>query len=549
MSEVINAHDPLGALAQLRTWQLTLESAVDTVVGAHHNSFSRSIQNYSEIVHLFEGSQHNVGSLRTVFAEAHTRLTTGIDDRSTLKAMWCQGITLQQLTHRLEEVERLTQVSAKIRVLVSNGHYMPAIELAVESCATLITPEFATVEVAVHDLRRECMACTEIVRSQVHVELVKIMFCRQLKCPKTSWDSSKSARSGSEKLRGGGLETNKREQATVRDVTNGGGGAGSDGTNSSSSGDDNINLKFEVEDDNEFLTDTMLGVTKRTHASNTQQMSYLVACLVSLGHLSRTYATLEHTISTQVGELVLDELVHCLARKDALFSLAVSCMPNEWINCESGGLNNDESCRVMEVVIDHLFCLFRLVLSRLGHLEMHLKVCGVDCLPALERRPSLMSCAVNAMETSLTCAITGLLSRGDCCMDACFFLEKASGRQNALRRWTAGDERRPSDEERHELPTFMFQGDHTDGGDLGDTETHSDLLRRACDDICEDSNIGGSNLKNAATGVSLSDAVSIAAQHLQAALGVFTTPHAHDVVVQLVRELLAEIMPKRSEGV
>jgi hypothetical protein len=183
---VLNARDPLGALAQLREWQSTLEGAVDEVVGTHHNSFSRSIQNYADIVHLFEDSRHNVSSLRAMFDETQTRLAAGVDQRGAVETAWCQSVVLQELTKRLDEIERLTRVPEKIRSLLSNGQHLPAVELAVKSCSNWTSPEYAMVDVALQDLRRECTACREIVRNQVHSELDKTIFCRQLKCRRTS---------------------------------------------------------------------------------------------------------------------------------------------------------------------------------------------------------------------------------------------------------------------------------------------------------------------------------------------------------------------------
>ena len=482
VSEVLNARDPLGALAQLREWHSTLEGAVDDVVSTHHNSFSRSIQNYADIVHLFERSQGDVSSLRTMFDETRTRLAVGVDHHSAIKTAWSHSIVLQELTKRLEEVERLTHVPEKIRSLLSHGQYLPAVELVVASCSKLTSSEYASVDVALQDLRRECNACREIVRNQVFSELVKTIFCRHLKC-----------RRASETLWMCGASSHGWSSQTKDDY---------DDLDSSEDEGESCGLRFDGEVDDEFLLETARDAQERYQEGISRQINYLVTCMLGLGDVSHACTTLEHTVYTEVFELVRDELLHCRARKDVLASMAA-----EVTQKKEDAFDEEEGFPVAELVIDHIFCLFRLVLLNLARLELQLG----------ERR--FVSCAVQAMETSFMRAVDGMLLQ----LDGNF--ETGTTKTTLHRQgdsWHSSSGGASEDEEASELPTFVFHGarehgDNFDGGSI--------------------------NRRDEKNGAENSDAVYIAAQNLRAALGVSTMPHLGDFDVHLVRELLAEITP------
>lgn len=466
---------------------------MEEIVGTHHNSFCGSIKKYADVVRLLERSQNNVSSLRTMFDGTRTQLAAGIDHQGTIKTPWGQSVVLQELTRRLDEIERLTHVPEKILSLMSNGQYLPSVKLAVASCSKLASPEYAMVDVALQDLRREFTACREILRNQVLSELVKTIFCRHLKCRRASealWTGDRGERS--------------RATSEYLDLS------------SSSDEETTDNLVFAREDDDEFLLETTRDVQDTHHACITEQIDNLVACMVELGDASLTRVTFEHTVHTEVFELVRDELLHCRARKDVLRLLA-----SKVVQDEDDAVNDEESFPVAELVIDHIFCLFRLVLLNLAKLETLLGECGVDHVDERESQPRIVSCAVHAMETSFMRAVEGLLLHVDGPRS-----QKESHRWDVLSRSSHGASGQgsgghPESEEASELPTFMFQGARVYGDGDDDRKLRSDEKSKA-----------------------VNDAVYTAAQHLRAALGIPSTLHLGMFDARLVRELLAEITPR-----
>mmetsp|Transcript_25490 Transcript_25490/g.62858 ORF Transcript_25490/g.62858 Transcript_25490/m.62858 type:complete len:402 (+) Transcript_25490:710-1915(+) len=400
-----------------------------------------------------------------MFAEAHTHLTSGVERRNTLKTTWSLSVGLQELSHRLEEVDRLARVPDKIRAFILNSHYVPAVEPATESCSTLTKPAYAVLGVAIHDLRRECIACKEMVKSRMHAELVKLIFCRNLKCRRMS-EAIWSFRARSHvcgKRRGGGFGLSKREQATNDDVDARGGG--DDYGASNSSDEDHVNFIIEGNKyESEFLLETMLGFVEGIHATAVDQISYLVACLEKLGDISRTYASIEQIIPTEVGKMVRVELVHCRARRCNPLSLKVM-LSESTTDTASGRANNEESNHAMELIFEHLFCIFCLVFSDLRHMENPLKIHEIDCCAVYGYHSSLLSCAVEAIDATFVCANEGVLLRGDGRMEV-ESLGKVGRQQDGWWRWaevTRGGERQHEDDstELYELQTFMWGGRRT----------------------------------------------------------------------------------------
>ena len=244
---------------------------------------------------------------------------------------------------------------------------------------------------------------------------------------------------------------------------------------------------------------------------------------------------------------------------------------------------------VAELVIDHIFCLFRLVLSNLTRLETGLgkhetttmtttatTSSGVeegdndedDALEEVEnsRRDgvvgvSLVTCAKHAMEMSFLRAIEGLLLRGDGCAAesgevrrrgdswSAASLEGGAGASVGAR-GIAHDTTSSEGEDTSEILTFVFyrggveegttRNEHRGGGG-GESTGHTSGIQYGGGR----GRGGGGRDRNGRSREANHDAVYVAAQHLQAALGISTLPHLGHFDVHLVRELLAEITPHK----
>lgn len=482
MSEVLNSRDQTNALARLRKWQSAIECAVNEVVATHHHSFSRSIQNYADVVHLFEDSQRNISSLRAKFNAARARLRVGDDE---VKTAWRQSVVLQGLTRRIDEIERLTHTPEKVRTLLSNGQYLPAAELTVKACSQLTRPEYDTVNFALKNLRRECSACREIVRNQVHTELVRRIFCRSLKCRRKSATQS----------------MNSSCDSNLPD---------SDGV---INGSDNEGVAFTSgdEQDDEFFIERHHDIQEYHRENFARGMDYFITCLIRLGDVSRMCSALEQTAHAEICELVLDALIHCRARKDVLMITALAGKASTNKGTTSHG---DETFPVEELVIDHIFCLFRLVLLNIWQIESRVAKFWEGNSDACRHEHRIMTCAVEAMEKCFMRAVSGFLVQVD------------SGRDgiSPLSDVNPGEFRVSSETPQVlELPTFMFQGERESNVEIGKRNDQLDDFQM--------------KMKSG------SDAIFVAARHLQSALGVSTTTDLGNFDAQLVRELLAEITP------
>jgi len=254
---------------------------------------------------------------------------------------------------------------------------------------------------------------------------------------------------------------------------------------------------------------------------------------------------------TEVTTLVRDELLHCCARKKVLASIAAALPQKKKQGRGSRSIGEEheeeheqESFLITELVIDHICCLFRLVLLSITRVEAQLDQYRVHSSEHThQNEPRLTSCAVEAMERGLTRAVEGLLVRPSGYSD----MSPLGGRLgppslDASSRDLGDLEAQPANEEGLELPTFIFRGDHdcsgggaSSGGGLGGDA-------RALEPPSRFGSVGSPGRAQMDTSWA-SGAVFAAAQHLQMALGVSTMSHTQDLDVRLVKELLADIMP------
>ena len=190
VSRVVTAPDPLGELQKVRGWQTQLEAIIDELVGTHHGSLTKSINNYAEIVGLFEANKKNVASLRSNLAESKRRLLTGQDNtKNNTRApdeLWRQTLVSRELGEKLAGLEALTGVGQKVRDLLAAKQYAAAVTAVLSANKKINATEYDAVAPALVDLSREIHATTELIRQKVRKEIGKIVFACDLECRRSS---------------------------------------------------------------------------------------------------------------------------------------------------------------------------------------------------------------------------------------------------------------------------------------------------------------------------------------------------------------------------
>jgi len=190
VSRVVTAPDPLGELQKVRGWQKQLEAIIDELVGTHHGSLTKSINNYAEIVGLFEANKKNVASLRSNLAESKRRLLTGQDNtKKSTRApdeLWRQTLVSRELGEKLAGLEALTGVGQKVRDLLAAKQYAAAVTAVLGANEKINATEYDAVAPALVDLSREIHATTELIRQKVRKEIGKIVFACDLECRRSS---------------------------------------------------------------------------------------------------------------------------------------------------------------------------------------------------------------------------------------------------------------------------------------------------------------------------------------------------------------------------
>ena len=389
VSEIINSDDASGDLEHIRGWQRTLEGIVDDVVAAYHSSFSLSIKKHAQIVKLFEEGEQNLLSVRNLMNSARERLTLGAESEHVpVEKVWLRALVLRELAQGLDEIGHLTQVPDRIRALLSLGLYSSAVELSCEVHSILDASALVDVGVPGRDLRRECLESTEMIREHLHSELIRCVFCRDFHSRKNgaaSLSERKSAQPGSA-MRASSKVTCKPSDYQVAET------AGSTEFAAEYSSSKNC--------DDGGATITSLESLTRVATIDYGKIDEIVGCLVRLGDAANIHQTLQRTARAAVWELVHDILVYLLSQKKMVTSFCTSPLHTtsqvSRTSCET--LDIPDRSSVVDVISEHLLCIFKTILSNLRRIGVLLS----KHVPRAEV-PTHVEIAEQAMKESFAC--------------------------------------------------------------------------------------------------------------------------------------------------
>ncbi|KXZ42768.1 hypothetical protein GPECTOR_119g399 [Gonium pectorale] len=165
--EVFSSRDPQGLTQELRNACERLGYQLDAVVEGYHAGFARSIQNYSQILQLFEESKQQVESLKRSLADAAKQLGT---HSKTMNSQWRKTVSLESSLRLLADVRTLVEVPARIDMALAERDWPRAVSCLLEG-STLLAHEELRRMGALRKLRSDMVSLAGWIQDQMMDEL------------------------------------------------------------------------------------------------------------------------------------------------------------------------------------------------------------------------------------------------------------------------------------------------------------------------------------------------------------------------------------------
>ncbi|XP_024372095.1 exocyst complex component SEC8 isoform X2 [Physcomitrium patens] len=165
--EVITSPNIEASVERLRETRDAIEEIVDGVVRHYHNGFNKAIHNYSQILRVFSESAGSLDSLKEDLAEARKLLGAR---HKQLQQQWSRSVTLRHVISLLDEIDKVSQVPARIERLAAEKRYYAAVQLHLQSISMLDREGIQTVG-ALQDVRAELTKLRGVLFSKVVEDL------------------------------------------------------------------------------------------------------------------------------------------------------------------------------------------------------------------------------------------------------------------------------------------------------------------------------------------------------------------------------------------
>ncbi|KAL5568184.1 hypothetical protein UlMin_024759 [Ulmus minor] len=104
---ILTSKDREGEVRFLKEQSDIVEEVVDEVVHAYHSGFNKAIQNYSQILRLFNESTESIAILKDDLADAKRRLSAC---NKQLHQLWYRSVTLRHIISLLNQIEGIAEV-------------------------------------------------------------------------------------------------------------------------------------------------------------------------------------------------------------------------------------------------------------------------------------------------------------------------------------------------------------------------------------------------------------------------------------------------------
>lgn len=164
---IVSSPNPQSLVIQLREQQARLDALVDEVVQRHHGGFARSIQNYSQILQLFEEAKEQLDSLKTSLTDASRQLSA---QSRHLTLHWRKTQVLGSCVKLLDEVQCVVDVPATINLMLSQQDWPAAVQVLLGACAKLAREELMKVG-ALRKIRSDMGTISRHIQGQILEEL------------------------------------------------------------------------------------------------------------------------------------------------------------------------------------------------------------------------------------------------------------------------------------------------------------------------------------------------------------------------------------------
>ena len=531
VSEILNSDDRRSDLNQISSWQHAVERIVNSVVSEHHNSFSKSIKKYAEIVSLFESSHQNVFLLRRTLSAARDQLLSDLCVHCQIKVILHQTLVFRHLADKLSQLERLTQLPKEVRGKIEDGQLTSAVYLAAETKSILGLLEHGTVGGPIIDLLQECASSSESVCSVLLNSLLDILFCRAQPFRRLAREYEKGGNLTPQIWRRFAQNNEIHTELSRSSIL-----CCSRWFDERSMELKTTHVGHRVKNTSTVSDQAFLLKPCFTLQKVKEDIEHIVECLFRLHSAddSRVIDSILGCMRIDIREIVRESILYCCSRKDTIVSVALQYFGTATpvsSQC-SETLNEAESTALLSLLTDHILNAFRLVLMNLQYLDSMM----VNAVPGVSLS-SCFTCALREMEASFQTAIEGIIRTGHVDLDENHSVS-ATQKRDA---WWQRDTFANTDEDnvtfyvsRCELLTFEFQCPPDKRG-LADTSLLSirskatDFNEHQAQDINSEEN--GSEY----------DSLLAAARHLRTVLRVTSIAQTWDKVSTEIKLLLEDL--------